>query len=246
MKIALLGYGKMGKLIESLAINKGHTIELKISSKNINDLTIDNLKKCDTAIEFSTPDNALDNILTCVKSKIPLVVGTTGKWYEQLDLVKEQVKINDTALLYATNFSIGVNIFFAVNNYLAEIMKSYNNYNPEIEEIHHTQKKDSPSGTAITIANGILSRLTNKTKWENITQDDNNKHYFNNDVLPIKSVRKDPAPGTHTVKYISPTDTIEICHEAFNRNGFASGALLASEWLNGKKGIFTMQDILKF
>ncbi|MGE9616234.1 MAG: 4-hydroxy-tetrahydrodipicolinate reductase [Solitalea-like symbiont of Acarus siro] len=190
--------------------------------------------------------SALEKILTCVNARIPLVVGTTGQWYEQLDLVKKEVEANKTALLYATNFSIGVNIFFAINNYLAEIMKSYNNYNPEIEEIHHTQKKDSPSGTAITIANGILSRLTNKTKWENIVLKDNEKHHFSNDTLQIKSVRKDPAPGTHIVKYISPTDTIQICHEAFNRNGFALGSVLASEWLHGKKGIFTMEDIIKF
>lgn len=246
MNIALIGHGKMGKLIETLAIEQGYNITLVIDANNKQDLNKNNLDKCDVAIEFSTPDSALDNILTCIDAKIPIVVGTTGKWYEHISHIKSKVQQNNTALLYATNFSLGVNIFFAINNFIAKIMAAYKEYTPKIEEIHHTEKKDSPSGTAITLAEGIMENIKYKTKWQNLVDNSPNNNKGNRDTLDIVSIRKDPAPGTHIVKYTSIVDNLEIKHEAFNRNGFALGAILAAKWLKDKKGIYKMDDILKF
>lgn len=236
LTIALIGYGKMGKAIEEIAISKGHAIGLKINSSNIADLTTQNLLACDVAIEFTNPNSAVDNIFTCFNAGIPVVCGSTG-WLHRLDEVKKYCAEKNGALLYASNFSIGVNIFFEINRKLASLMAGRNEYNVQIEEIHHTQKKDAPSGTAITIAEDIISRLPEKMNWVN--QPSTKK-----EELTIISKRIDPAPGTHSVKYSSDIDDIEIIHTAHNRRGFASGAIAAAEFISGKKGIFSMKDVL--
>lgn len=235
MKLALIGYGKMGKTIEEIAVNKGHEISLVIDLHNSKDLTNENLQKADVAIEFTTPETAMDNILKCFNAGIPVVSGTTG-WLHRMDELKQTCLQNDAAFLYSSNFSIGVNIFFELNKRLAELM-SQQDYDVTVEETHHTQKKDAPSGTAITIAEQILKELPDKKKWVNNKSDDKEE-------LSILSKRIDPAAGTHAVKYSSAIDDIEIIHTAHNRKGFASGAVLAAEFIKGKKGIFNMQDVL--
>jgi 4-hydroxy-tetrahydrodipicolinate reductase len=248
MKIALLGYGKMGKIIEKIAQDRKHEIVLKIDFNNLDDLTVENLQKADVAIEFSTPDTVLGNIAKGFEAGVPIVVGTTG-WYGQLQKTKDECLKTNSALLYATNFSVGVNIFFHVNKILAKLMNNYPYYDVQVEEIHHTQKLDSPSGTAMTIAEGIIDNLDNKTEWVNVLEqnegngiDDSVK---TNQVL-IESLRIDSVPGTHTVIYDSEVDMIEFRHTAHNRNGFALGAVLASEWLHDKKGFFTVGDMFNF
>jgi 4-hydroxy-tetrahydrodipicolinate reductase len=236
MKIALIGYGKMGKAIEQIAITQGHEIILKISSTNQQDFTIENLKKADVAIEFSTPEIAWHNLKILLQAGIPTVCGTTA-WLDHLDHAKKLTLASETAFIFASNFSIGVNLFFAVNEYLAQLMKTQNQYEIQIEEIHHTQKKDAPSGTAVTIAEGILNKIGRKEKWVN--------HLSNEPKdLSIISQRIDPAPGTHKINYSSAIDDIEIIHTAHNRIGFASGAIAAAEYIWNKKGIFTMKDVL--
>ena len=235
MKIALIGYGKMGKVIEEIALQKGHTICLTIDLYNLEDLTKENLQKADVAIEFTSPENAANNILQCFDAGVPVVCGTTG-WLNNLSKVKEICIEQNGSFLYASNFSIGVNIFFELNKKLAELM-SKQDYNITIEETHHTQKKDAPSGTAITIAEQIIKELSHKKQWVN--QESNNA-----EDLSIISHRIDPAAGTHAVKYSSDVDNIEIIHTAHNRKGFASGAVLAAEFIKDKKGIFTMRDVL--
>ncbi len=235
MKIALIGYGKMGKAIEEIALQKGHTICLTIDLYNLEDLTKENLQKADVAIEFTSPENAANNILQCFDAGVPVVCGTTG-WLNNLSKVKEICIEQNGSFLYASNFSIGVNIFFELNKKLAELM-SKQDYNITIEETHHTQKKDAPSGTAITIAEQIIKELSHKKQWVN--QESNNA-----EDLSIISHRIDPAAGTHAVKYSSDVDNIEIIHTAHNRKGFASGAVLAAEFIKDKKGIFTMRDVL--
>jgi 4-hydroxy-tetrahydrodipicolinate reductase len=244
MKIALLGYGKMGKIIEKIATDRKHEIVLKIDYDNQHDLTTENLQKADVAIEFSTPATVLGNIDHCFKAGVPIVVGTTG-WYEQLTEIKQRYEASDNAFIYATNFSVGVNIFFHINKVLAKLMNKHPYYDVQVEEIHHTQKLDSPSGTAITIAEGIIENLDNKKQWVNILTDTNNPVEDNakaNDVL-IESYRIDSVPGTHTVLYDSEVDTIEIKHTAHNRNGFALGAVLAAEWVADKKGFYSVADM---
>ena len=236
MKIALIGYGKMGKTIENQALSRGHEVILKISRNNYQDLTVENLRKADVLIEFSAPDIAFQNLKICALSGIPIVCGTTA-WLDRLESVKELVKENDGAFIYASNFSLGVNLFFALNEKLAQLMGHYDEYKPEITEIHHKAKLDAPSGTAITLANQIMNRKESVKNWVNHPTD-------NKTELAIISERIDPAPGTHVVSYYSTIDTIEIKHEAHNREGFAKGAVIASEWLIGKKGIFTMADVL--
>jgi 4-hydroxy-tetrahydrodipicolinate reductase len=236
MNIALIGYGKMGKAIEAIAIERGHNISLKISSQNIAEFTTENLATADVAIEFTNPESAIENLYKCFNANVPVVCGSTG-WLNQLPQVQEYCTAKNGGLLYASNFSIGVNIFFELNKKLAQLMANQNSYNVSIEEIHHTQKKDAPSGTAITIAEGIMANLPQKTKWVNEATENQNE-------LAIISKRIDPAPGTHTVTYSSSIDDIEITHTAHNRQGFALGAVLAAEFLLGKKGIFTMQDVL--
>ena len=235
MKIALIGYGKMGKAIEEIAISKGHSISLVIDLNNAHDLTTGNLKKADVAIEFTTPETAMNNILKCFDAGIGVVCGTTG-WLNKFEEVKQACLQRDTGFIYSSNYSIGVNIFFELNKKLAALM-SKQNYEVIVEETHHTQKKDAPSGTAITIAEQLLKGLSQKKQWVNHKSD---KH----EVLSIVSNRIDPAPGTHSVKFSSDVDDIEIIHTAHNRKGFASGAVLAAEFIQGKKGIFSMQDVL--
>jgi 4-hydroxy-tetrahydrodipicolinate reductase len=236
MNIALIGYGKMGKAIEAIAIERGHNISLKISSQNIADFTTENLANADVAIEFTNPESAIENLYKCFNANVPVVCGSTG-WLNNLPQVQEYCTAKNGGLLYASNFSVGVNIFFELNKKLAQLMSKQASYKVGVEEIHHTQKKDAPSGTAITIAEGIMNHLTQKTKWVNEATENQNE-------LAIISKRIDPAPGTHTVKYSSSIDDIEITHTAHNRQGFALGAVLAAEFLLGKKGIFTMQDVL--
>lgn len=236
MNIALIGYGKMGKVIEQIALSRGHAVNLKIDLNNINDFTKENLSKSDVAIEFTGPHSAYDNVMRCLEAGIPVVCGSTG-WLDQFEKVSEYCTKRNGALLYASNFSIGVNIFFALNKHLARIMDHQPDYEVTMTEIHHTAKKDAPSGTAITLAEGILENLDRKKSWVNHAS-------LNASELPILSVREDPAPGTHQIKYHSEVDDIDIIHTAHNRNGFALGAVLAAEFLKNKKGIFSMQDVL--
>ncbi|WP_183575824.1 4-hydroxy-tetrahydrodipicolinate reductase [Mucilaginibacter sp. X5P1] len=248
MKIALLGYGKMGKIIEKIAIDRKHEIVLTIDHDNIHELTAENLKKADVAIEFTTPSSVLSNIHKCFEAGIPVVVGTTG-WYEHLPALKAQHEPNGSTILYASNFSIGVNIFFHVNKILAKLMNNYPYYEVQVEEIHHTQKLDSPSGTAITIAEGIIENLDAKRDWANILINDENNTVddnVKNEQLLIESHRIDSVPGTHTVIYDSEVDTLEFKHTAHNRNGFALGAVLAAEWIKDKKGFHSIQDMFNF
>jgi 4-hydroxy-tetrahydrodipicolinate reductase len=248
MNIALLGYGKMGKIIEKIATDRKHDIVLKVDYNNLEDLTVENLKKADVAIEFSTPDSVLGNIAKCFEAGVPIVIGTTG-WYGQLQQIKDECVSTNNALLYATNFSVGVNVFFHLNKVLAKMMNKYPYYDVQVEEIHHTQKLDSPSGTAMTIAEGIIDNLDSKSEWVNVLEpesgnaiDDNVK---TNQVL-IESLRIDSIPGTHTVIYDSEVDSIEFKHTAHNRNGFALGAVLAAEWIQHKKGFFSAADMFNF
>ncbi len=236
MKIALIGYGKMGKAIEEIAISKGHEIVLKIDLSNVDDFNKDNLSKADVAIEFTSPHTAFDNVSKCLEFSVPVVCGSTG-WLDKWDDIETLCHRQNGTLLYASNFSIGVNLFFELNTYLAKLMSKYNDYNVSLTEIHHTQKKDAPSGTAITLAEQVLANNAIKKSW--INQPTNNAA-----ELEIISERIDPAPGTHTIKYSSAIDDIEITHTAHNRIGFASGAVLAAEFIVGKKGILTMKDAL--
>jgi 4-hydroxy-tetrahydrodipicolinate reductase len=239
MKIALIGYGKMGKEIEQVSLSMGHEIVLKISRENLSRFTSDNLRKAEVAIEFTQPSAAFFNTGKCFDSGIPVVTGTTG-WYDQLNEVKELCQMKNGALLYASNFSIGVNLFFELNRKLAGLMKTQKEYNVSLEEIHHTQKLDKPSGTAITLAKDIIASSGPK---KNFTINDAEKN--DEEKLFINSVRTENVVGIHAVKYQSAIDKIEIKHEAFNRKGFAQGAILAAQWLIGKKGFFEMKDFLK-
>jgi len=238
MKIALIGYGKMGKAIEDIAIKNGHEIVLKITSQNTNECTIENLQKSDVAIEFTNPDSVIGNLKKCFDAGIPVVCGSTG-WLTEWNEIKNYCEQKNGTLLFASNFSIGVNIFFELNKKLAVLMNNRPEYNTAIEEIHHTQKKDAPSGTAITLADDILKFNHNKNKWV-LGETENRSE------LSITSLRIDPAPGTHVIHYDSSIDSIEIKHTAHNRIGFASGAVLAAEFLKDKKGIYQMQDVLGF
>jgi 4-hydroxy-tetrahydrodipicolinate reductase len=248
MKIALFGYGKMGKIIEKIAIGRQHEIVLKIDRDNLHEATPENLQQADVIIEFTTPASAMGNINRCFDAGVPVVVGTTG-WYEQLDEVKEKCLAGNKTLMYGSNYSVGVNIFFHVNKVLAGIMNKYPYYDVQVEEIHHTQKLDSPSGTAITIAEGILDNLNSKTDWKNVLVSDTG--VAEDDLLPedqllIESHRIENVPGTHTVMYDSEVDSIEFKHTAHNRNGFALGAVLAAEWLKDKKGFYPVTDMFTF
>ena len=244
MKIALLGYGKMGKIIEKIATDRKHEIVLTIDHDNLHDLTAENLQKADVAIEFSTPGTALSNIRHCLNAGVPIVVGTTG-WYDEIPALKQECQESNKTMIYASNFSVGVNIFFHVNRVLAKLMNNYPYYDVQVEEIHHVQKLDSPSGTAITIAEGILENLDAKQKWVNVLTDSNGNSDDNvkTDELLIESHRIDSVPGTHTVIYDSEVDTIEFKHTAHNRNGFALGAVLAAEWIKDKRGFYSVQDM---
>lgn len=233
MKIALLGYGKMGKAIEQIAISRGHEVTLKInkSSKDYN------IREADVAIDFSIPDAAVSNISHCLNNGVPVISGTTG-WLNDYNDIAQLCKEQDGAFIYASNFSLGVNLFFEINNYLAKMMQSQTQYNTSIEEIHHTQKLDAPSGTAITLAEGIIENAI-ASDWH--LENDNIK---NPDSISIEAKRIENVPGTHIIKYDSDIDSIHISHTAHNRQGFALGAVVAAEWIIGKTGIFTMKDVL--
>ncbi|MEJ6982575.1 4-hydroxy-tetrahydrodipicolinate reductase [Pedobacter sp. P351] len=245
MKIALLGYGKMGRIIEQFALDRGHQIVLKIDENNIDQKTIENLQNADVAIDFSTPHSVHSNIQSCFEAGLPLVVGTTG-WYDKIEEIKAQCEASNNSLLYASNFSIGVNVFFFVNEVLAKIMNRYPQYDVLVEEIHHTQKLDSPSGTAITIAEGILDGLNRKNEWVNELVGEAEEVIARPEQLLIESHRIEDVPGTHTVIYSSEVDDIEFKHKAHGRAGFALGAVLAAEWLQGKKGFYSVKDMFDF
>ena len=245
MKIAILGYGKMGRIIEQFATERGHEIVLKINIDNTEDLTLANLGKADVAIDFSTPDSALSNIELCFDAGVPVVVGTTG-WYGHLQTVKNTCEQGNNTLLYASNFSVGVNVFFFVNKVLAKIMNRYPQYEVQVEEIHHTQKLDSPSGTAMTISEGILTELDRKNEWVNELIGSGEEFIVKPDQLLIESHRIEDVPGTHTVIYSSEVDDIEFKHKAHNRAGFALGAVLAAEWLEDKTGFYNITDMFDF
>jgi 4-hydroxy-tetrahydrodipicolinate reductase len=234
MKVLLVGYGKMGKAIERIAVERGHTIAGRVDIQTNEKI----VAGADVAIEFTQPEAAVNNITQCMSLGIPVVCGTTG-WLAKLDDVKDTVRKNNGAFFYASNYSLGVNIFFKVNEYLAKLMSGQQSYDVSVDETHHTQKKDAPSGTAITIAEGILRNLPRKKLWVNRPPEQK-------DQLVINSFRVDPAPGTHTVKYKSAVDDIEITHTAHSREGFALGAVLVAEWIQGRKGTFTMDDFLPF
>lgn len=226
----------MGKAIEEIAISRGHEIVLKISSSNRHEFTAENLARADAAIEFTNPESAFENLEMLVNTGIPTVCGSTG-WLDSLSKVEHWIKEKNGSFLYASNFSIGVNLFFELNAYLAKLMDAHSEYNVSVEEIHHTAKKDAPSGTAITLAEQILLQLSRKKDWVKDKE-------ANATDLAIKSLRVDPAPGTHIITYSSDIDDIEIKHTAHNRKGFALGAVLAAEFIAGKKGIFHMKDVL--
>lgn len=237
MKIALIGYGKMGKAIEAIALEQHHEIVLKIDVDNAADFTAEKLALADVAIEFTGPHSAVENIMKCLLFGIPVVSGSTG-WLENWDKVANYCTEQNGTLIYSSNYSIGVNLFFEVNKFLAGLMEQYPSYDVMLKEIHHTQKKDAPSGTAITLAEQVLEGLSRKTSWTNSTITPNSN------LLEIISERIDPAPGTHHVKYSSAIDDIEIIHTAHNRTGFAGGAVTAAQFAIGKKGIYTMKEVL--
>ena len=247
MKIALLGYGKMGKIIEKIAISRKHEIVLTIDHDTLDDLTVENLQKADVVIDFTMPASVLGNIKHCFDAGVPIIVGTTG-WYDQIPEIKQLCEQGNNTLLYGSNFSVGVNIFFHINRLLAKVMNNYPYYDVQVEEIHHTQKLDSPSGTAITIAEGILDNLKTKSEWVNVltTDDKSDDDAVSSNQLLIESLRIDSVPGTHTVIYDSEVDTIEFKHTAHNRNGFALGAVLAAEWIQGKKGFYSVDAMFDF
>lgn len=238
MRIALFGYGKMGREIEKIALERGHTIVGKVnrtmSKENLDPASID------VVIEFSTPELALEHIQFCLANNLPVVIGTTGNWYNQLDDLKKICEEKKGSMLYATNFSLGVNLFFAVNKYLAKLMNAYPDYSASITEIHHTHKLDAPSGTGISLAEQIIANHGAYVKWENVTK----QNLKNSDSLAIESLRLPDVPGTHEVKYESEIDTIELKHTAHNRKGFALGSVIGAEWLIKNKGVFTMNDVL--
>lgn len=238
MKIALIGYGKMGKAIEEIAVARGHSIVLKVSIDNLEDNTLEKIKQADVAIEFTGPESAYENIIRCLDAGVPVVSGSTG-WLKRLEAAQEHCRSRNGAMLYASNFSVGVNIFFEINKRLAGLMAPHPEYDVQVTEIHHTEKKDSPSGTAITLAEGILEKIKRKKGWVNHISD-------NLGELEILSERVDPAPGTHSINYQSDIDTITITHIAHNRKGFATGAVLAAEYIAGKKGVYQMSDVLGF
>ena len=231
MKIALLGYGKMGKIVEKLAVKKGHTIVSRINQYS----SKEEILKADIAIEFSTPQAAVSNIKFCLENNIPIVSGTTG-WLAHYDKMIKLCENRNGSFIYASNFSIGVNLFFSINEYVSNLMESWKDYQVSIEEVHHNQKQDIPSGTAVTLAEEII-RNSDKKNWElNGTEAEN---------INITAKRKNDIKGTHIINYDSNIDTISIKHEAHSRDGFALGAILAAEWLVNKKGIFTMKDVLQ-
>jgi 4-hydroxy-tetrahydrodipicolinate reductase len=231
MKIALLGYGRMGKVIERIALERGHGIVLRKSSSD----TFDGLENADIAIDFSIPDAAVTNISACLERGIPVVSGTTG-WLEQYEDMVWLCNQKNGAFIYGSNFSLGVNLFFELNDYLAKMMAKFDQYKASMQEIHHTQKLDKPSGTAISLAKGVIEN----SAYENWSLSETKEN-----EIAIEALRIENVPGTHTVKYDSDIDSIEITHTAHSREGFAFGAVIAAEWIVGKTGVFTMKDVLE-
>ncbi|WP_373496102.1 4-hydroxy-tetrahydrodipicolinate reductase [Aquiflexum sp.] len=240
MNILLLGYGKMGKIIGEIAETRGHHITAKINIDNRDELEGLDPAQIDVAIEFSQPDAAFDNISWAISREIPVVAGTTG-WLDKKPKIETLTNEKNTAFFYASNFSVGVNIFFKVNSFLSSLMKEQDSYIVSMEEIHHTEKKDAPSGTAITLAEGILQEIPKLKDWKL-----SEGMPVSEQILPITSKRIDPAPGTHIVRYRSEIDNIEISHTAHSRKGFAVGAVLVAEWIKNKKGVLSMDDFLSF
>ncbi|MBO7055092.1 MAG: 4-hydroxy-tetrahydrodipicolinate reductase [Bacteroidales bacterium] len=236
MKIALVGYGKMGKEIEKIAIERGHSIVLTIDINNQQDFTVENLKKADVVIEFTTPATAYNNYLQCFKAGVPVVSGSTG-WTDKFDEIASICKETGNTFFYASNYSLGVNIFFELNKKLAAIMNKFPQYDVCVEEAHHNQKLDAPSGTAITIAKDILANIDRKKDWRL-------NEFKSTDELQVVSTRLGTIPGTHVVTYDSAEDVLEIKHMAKSRRGLAFGAVLAAEFVQGKKGVFGMKDLL--
>jgi 4-hydroxy-tetrahydrodipicolinate reductase len=237
MKIVILGYGKMGKEIEKIALERNHLIVLKIDEFNLYDLTPQNLGQADVAIDFSTPDAAYQNIMKCFEAKVPVVCGTTG-WMNRLQEVKDLCAARQQTFFYASNFSLGVYVFSTLNKYLAGIMDALSGYEVEIKEVHHIHKLDAPSGTAISLANDLISCYKRKEKWD-LNKDSKDT------IIGIKAIREDEVPGTHIITWDSPVDQIKISHEAKSRKGLALGAVLAAEFIKDKKGAFSMQDLIK-
>jgi 4-hydroxy-tetrahydrodipicolinate reductase len=238
MKIGLIGYGKMGKAIEEIALDRGHEVVFRANSSQ--PIDSDMLAIADVAIEFTKPLLAVEHIEKALHANTPIVVGTTG-WNSKLTEVTELVNRNNGTLLYASNFSIGVNILFEINARLANLISDYPEYQASIEEIHHLQKLDAPSGTAITLAEGLIENNSNYTSWKLADSSSDSENQ-----LPIVAQRLPEVPGTHTIQYTSEIDSISITHEAHNRKGFALGAVIAAEWIFNKKGVFTMKDVLNF
>lgn len=237
MNIALIGYGKMGKEIEQIALQRGHAVTLIIDVDNPQDLCAEKMKQVDVAIEFTIPTTAVKNIKSCIDLSVPVVCGTTG-WIKDKAEVEAYCAEKKGCFFYASNYSLGVNIFFKLNTYLARIMSHFTQYNPSMIEVHHTQKLDAPSGTAISLAEDILRYFPGKDCWVNTAEEHPNE-------LSICSVREDPAPGKHTITYDSEVDLISICHDAKNRKGLALGAVVAAEFVAGKVGCYSMDDVLK-
>jgi 4-hydroxy-tetrahydrodipicolinate reductase len=235
MKIALIGTGKMGQAIEKLALSRGHEIVLKLNHENIDSYSNEGLKVADVAIEFTRPDAATSNLKRCLEANIPVICGTTG-WYNELNQITDLFTNNNGALVYASNFSVGVNMMFELNRILAKWMQSHNNYRVSLSEIHHIHKLDTPSGTAVTLANGIIENNSEYFKW---TLEENQAN-----AIYIDAHRELDVVGTHDVKWESEIDIIQLHHHAKSRDGFALGAIHAAEWIIGKKGVFTMKDIL--
>ena len=237
MRVAIIGYGKMGHEIEQVLIQRGHTVELIIDQNNTEDLCAEKLADIDVAIEFTTPDTAYNNVRTCIECGTPVVCGTTG-WHERLEELQTLCREKDSTMIWSSNYSLGVNITFRLNRYLAEIMNRFDAYNVSMEEIHHTQKKDAPSGTAISLANDILERVERKTEWVN-------EPTTNENAIGIVSLREGTVPGTHTVTYTSADDKIEIKHTLFSRRALALGAVVAAEFIAPRKGVFTIDDLFE-
>ncbi len=237
MNIALIGYGKMGKTIEEIAVARGHQIVCKIDVDNQNDFDSDAFRSADVAIEFTTPKTAVENYRRAFEQGVAVVSGTTG-WLEREDEVKRWCEQDSATFFYSSNFSIGVNIFFALNKYLAKIMNGFEQYDVSMKEIHHIHKLDHPSGTAITLAEGIIQNVDRKIGWA--------ENSDSSEIVNITAEREGEVPGTHIVEYRSDVDCIKIEHEAFSRRGFALGAVVAAEWVKGKKGWFTMNDMMNF
>ena len=238
MKIALIGYGKMGKEIEKIALDRGHEIVSIIDINNLQDFDSESFKNAEVAIEFTQPQTALDNYKKCFERNVPVVAGTTG-WLEHLPEIKDACEKEGKTFFYASNYSPGVNVFFSVNKYLARIMNQFPDYNVMMEEVHHIHKLDAPSGTAITLAEGILENMDRKNKWVKGVEAQPCE-------LGIRSIREGEIPGVHEIIYESEVDTISIKHDAKNRKGLALGAVVAAEFTKGKKGFLTMNDIFNF